>query len=129
MLFRSSVKTIISNNKISVSLSHKMTITKGEDTFTITNHKAEANSRLGELYNSAMNIYDYEMKNSFLENYSIDILYTYAPVEGTLLNCSPVVWSPYDVVNKLKNALNANIGMLKVNGDYYSLKNAGRAIL
>jgi hypothetical protein len=57
----------------------------------------------------------------FLENYSRDVLYTYAPVSGVELNCSPVSWNPYDVFERLKIALAANIGSIKVKGDYYSL--------
>lgn len=116
----SSFKVDIQNDRILVSSNQKLIITKGDIVYSISSHKTEVNSRIGGLYELAKKIYGYEQKTLFLENYTRDVLYTYAPVSGVVLNCSPVVWDPYQVVDRLKNALFANIGMLKVNGDYYS---------
>ena len=118
-----SVKTTIENDKILITLGQKITFTKGEATYVLSSHTTEVDSRLGKFYDFARKVYDYEKNSLFLENYSIDVLYSYAPVEGVKLNCSPVFWNAYDVLNKLKKALEANIGMIKVNGNYYNSKN------
>lgn len=119
----SSTSVSISDNKIKLNVNSKLVIKKGEESYSISSYNLEVDSNLGKFYNLAKKIYDYEQKSMFLENYSVDVLYNYAPVEGVALNCSPVVWNPYDVINNLKNALNANIGAIKLNGEYYSLNN------
>ena len=116
----SGVKSTIAANKITLSVNQKISVKKGSESYVLNNYAAGIDSNLGNFYAQAKKIYDYERKTNFIENYSIDTLYTYAPVSGVVLNCSPTVWNPYDVVDKLKNALQANIGMLKLNGDYYS---------
>jgi len=117
-----SAKTSIKDNLISSSLSQKLIITQGDSTFTISNHKFEVSSNLGTFYNLAKKIYGYEKSSSFLENYSSDVLYTYAPVSGVVLNCSPTIWSPYTVIDTLKKALESNIGSVRMAGNYYTLK-------
>ena len=93
----------------------------GDSKFVASRHSTEANSNLGKFYDLALKIYNYEKQNSFLENYTKDVLYTYAPVSGSILNCSPMVWDPYTIFGKLKSALEANIRSIKITGDYYSL--------
>jgi hypothetical protein len=123
----SSSKIAIDSNQISASLSQPITITKDGNTYTLRNFDIKAESNLGELYANAVKIYNYEMKSMFLENYSLDVLYNYAPVSGALTGCSPKVWQPLDVFDNLKKGLSANIGMLKINGADYSLKNKNSA--
>jgi len=120
----SGAKTIISDTKISASVSKPLIITYNGQTYTLKNFDIQTSSKLGELYTQAKAIYDYELKNSFIENYSIDVLYNYAPVSGVVINCSPAIWVPNTVFNDLKDALSANIGALKVKGNYYSNTNA-----
>ena len=118
----SGVSVVINDEKISVTLSQKIIVDYQDSSTVISSHNLEAVSSLGKLYNLATQIYNYEKNNLFLENYSMDVLYTYAPVSGVVLNCSPTIWNPYDVIAKLKNALVANIGAVKINGDYYNSK-------
>ncbi len=110
----------IENDKIKGSLNQKISIAKGESNFILSSQSFETNSQLGDFYNKAREIYNYEKKSSFLENYSIDVLYTYAPVSGSEISCSPVYWNAYEVIDKLKLALEANIGAIKINGNYYT---------
>jgi len=118
----SSASASISGNKISGSFIQPISISLEEKKVSINNHKLSASSNLGNFYDLAKKIYSYEMKTSFLENYSVDVLYNYAPVSGAALNCSPVIWSPYKVVADLKKALSANVGMIKLSGNYYTIK-------
>jgi hypothetical protein len=116
-------KTSISSDKISADVSQKIEIIFGEDKYSLTGFSVETNSKLGAFYDLAKKIYDYEKKTSFLENYSRDVLYTYAPVSGTELSCSPVIWNPSEVLGKLRTALEANIQAIKIRGNYYTSAN------
>jgi len=60
-----------------------------------------------------------------LENYSVDILRTYAPVDGFDLSCSPKIWNANIIFDTLKNATEANFITLKNSGeksDYFNLE-------
>jgi hypothetical protein len=116
----SGVSSTINSEKISVSLSQKLTVQYLDTSVTLTNHNIEQNSPLGRYYDLAKKIYDYQKNNMFLENYTMDVLYNYAPVSGVEFNCSPLIWNPYDVISRLKNALSANIGAIKMKGNYYT---------
>ena len=113
----------IRENKVEVSLDMNLKISKEEDNAVIRNHKIIVKSDLGLLYNSAKKIYEYEQKNLFLENYAVDTLRLYAPVDGVKLTCSPMIWSGNDVFEGLKDAIEVNTATLKTKGGSYSLKN------
>jgi len=121
-----SVSTTIENNKITIQVNQKLTLSDNTTTSVIENHNSEFSSSLGNLYQLSKNIYDYENQNLFLENYAKDVLYIYAPVTGTNLSCSPMIWSPYNVFDKLKRALEANIQLIKLKGKYYTLQDSNR---
>ncbi len=118
-----SARTTINSGEISVSLNQEMIVSYGNDTYIIKAHAANVNSRLGRFYELAKEIYDYEQSEMFLENYSVDVLYTYAPVSGAELSCSPMIWNPNDVFSNLRTALEQNIQMLKIPGSYYTSSN------
>jgi hypothetical protein len=119
------VKTSVEilNDYINVKFNGNIVIGKGNSTTTKTSHDLRVDSSFGSLYDAARVIYDKEKNGAFLENYSTDVLYSYAPVTGSELSCSPKIWNAQDVANDIKNGLSANIGALKVQGDYYTLKN------
>ncbi len=98
----------INDDAVSVDLSMDMTLEKGNDTAVVKNHNKVINSNLGALYNSAMQVYDYEQKSFFLENHSIDVLRLYAPVDGIEISCSPKIWSADKVFDDLQTALEQN---------------------
>ena len=111
----------ISDSKVDVNLNFQMGVTKGEDSAVINSHKISVGSKIGNFYNYARKIYSNERKNKFLEDYGVDVLRLYAPVDGMELTCSPKVWSQNDVKTKLVEALEANTQTIKIKGDYYSL--------
>ena len=121
-----SVSVVIEDEKITIYVNQKLTISDNSSTAIIESHNSEFNSDFGKLYNLAKEIYSYENQNLFLESYAKDVLYIYAPVTGTNLSCSPMIWSPYDVFNKLKRALEANIQLIKLKGEYYTLQDSNR---
>ncbi len=98
----------IKNNKVDVSLKMNLKINYGNDTSLISNHKVSVASNLGELYNTAKTVYAKEKSEAFLENYGIDIMRLYAPVDGVELSCAPKTWNAEDVFNNLKDAIETN---------------------
>jgi hypothetical protein len=48
-----------------------------------------------------------------LENYSVDVLRLYAPVDGVEITCSPKIWNADNIFGDLKGAIEANIIALK----------------
>ncbi|VVB82787.1 Uncharacterised protein [uncultured archaeon] len=98
----------IKNNNVDVSVNMNMKISFGNDTSLIQNHKVSIASDLGALYNSAKIIYSKEKSEAFLENYGIDTMRLYAPVDGVELSCSPKTWNADDVFNNLKDAIETN---------------------
>ena len=108
---------IISDSNIRVDLGMDMEIRKGEDAGQIKKHSVKINSNLGKLYNSAKKVYSYEQDNLFLEEYAVDTLRLYAPVDGVEITCSPKMWIAEDVFDELKQAVEANTLALKTKGD------------
>lgn len=113
----------ISKNVVGVSLDMPLSLSRNEKSEIKSKHNVNVFSKLGKFYDLANEIYNKEKENSFLENYSIDVMYNYAPVTDVEISCSPKVWNAQDVANDLKSGLSANIGAIKLEGDYYSLKN------
>ncbi len=98
----------IKNSNVDVRLSMNMKISKGEDNALITTHQISVKSTLGALYTSAKSIYQKEQKELFLENYGIDNLRLYAPVDGVEISCSPKTWYADKVFSGLQDAIETN---------------------
>lgn len=98
----------IGNGDVRVKLNMNMQITKGEDNALVENHEVTVKSNLGALYNSAKTLYNKEQKELFLENYGVDNLRLYAPVDGVELTCSPKTWDAEKVFEDLKEAIETN---------------------
>ncbi len=88
-----------------------------------TTHKVEVQSKIGKFYDLAKRVYTKEKDDAFLEYYSVDVLNSYAPVDGVELQCSPKIWKTPEVVSDLKKGLSANIGAIKFKGNYYTANN------
>jgi hypothetical protein len=116
---RSEVK--IGENKVEINLKMPLAMEKGEDQIVVNTHKISVKSKLGSLYEDARKIYDYEQDSLFLENYGVDILRLYAPVDGVELTCAPLVWTAGEVFEELQGAIEANTLALKVKNGAYTL--------
>lgn len=93
----------------------------GEEIATISEHKISTKSNFGSLFNDASTIFDYQQEKFFLENYSLDVLRLYAPVDGIEISCAPKIWQKSQVENETKKALEANLAFIKVKGTDYNL--------
>ncbi len=105
----------IKDNTVEINLRMDMKFNKGEDSVLVTNHKVSVASNLGSLYKSAKTIYEKEQKELFLENYGVDNLRLYAPVDGVAITCSPKTWDANEVYNNLQEAIETNTLALSTN--------------
>jgi len=112
----------IRKDGVDVSLEMEIGFEKEEESVVIKNHEIEINSKLGMLYDSAIEIYQKEQVDLFLENYAVDNLRLYAPVDGVELTCSPLTWNADEVFDELQKAIEANTLALKTEGGDYSLQ-------
>lgn len=114
----------IFDNKIVASISYPLTIKHGDVSTRFSKHEIEIQSQTGKFYKTAKNIYDKEQKSFFLENYTLDVLSLYAPMSDTEISCSPKIWLKQDIEKDIKDALEANVQALKVEGNYYKIKDS-----
>lgn len=115
------IKSRIEGHLIEVEVKQDLGIWREDISWTKEKHVEETNSELGNFYDLAEKIYKNNKETMFLENYGIDILRMYAPVDGVEIGCSPKIWSAYEVRDDLIESLEVNIPMIKVKGDYYEL--------
>ena len=112
----------IRKGEVEVILDMNLGIEKAEESVVVSNHNIIVKTKLGDLYESAKKIYDYEQETLFLENYGIDVLRLYAPVDGVELTCSPLIWNANDVFEELKLGIEANTMALRAKTNEFTLK-------
>jgi hypothetical protein len=110
------VNVQISDSKINVGVTNNLVLKRENSTAMKSKFNVEVNSNFGELYSEARNIYDKQREEAFLENYTVDILSLYTPVDGVEISCSPKIWKSREVVDGLQDALVANIESINING-------------
>ncbi len=114
------VSVLIEDKNVLVSVDSDLSVFKEEESAVKSNHKVSVTSNLGNLYDSAIKIYNFEKNNAFLEDYALDVLQTYAPVDGVEIQCSPKIWKTPEVVDELQKALSSNIGAIRFENSFYS---------
>lgn len=113
----------INDGSVDVNLNQEISASKDEGSARKSSYSVSVASKLGKFYSVALNLYNRQAKDAFLENYTIDVLNLYAPVSGVAIQCSPKIWNTREVVDDLQNALEANIASIKFDGNYYVLAN------
>jgi hypothetical protein len=103
----------INANDVILDLTMDFSVLIGEDSYLVKKHKITLNSELGALYNSALKVYNKEQEKLFLEEYALDTLRLYAPVDGVEMTCSPKIWNANDIFDELQSAIEANTLALK----------------
>tara|TARA_Y100000034_G_C6890951_1_gene409833 strand:+ start:104 stop:2044 length:1941 start_codon:yes stop_codon:yes gene_type:complete len=84
-------------------------------------YSLNVDSKIGKFYKIARDVYDLERNTVFLENYAVDVLHNYAPVDGVEIQCAPKIWKTPEVVKEIKDGLQANLAAVKLEGSYYRL--------
>lgn len=106
---------------VNINIGVGLGIAKAEETGFVRNHEVVIDSKLGSLYDSAVEVYEYEQDTLFLENYGIDVLRMYAPVDGFELQCSPLVWNAQEVFDELQGAIEDNTLSLRTKNNEFVL--------
>ncbi len=117
------VNADIKEDKVLIDANLGLQISRGEERILVKNHEVFINSKLGKLYSDAMEIYEYEQDTLFLENYGVDFLRTYAPVDGVEIDCSPKTWNAEEIFDDLEEAIESNTIALRNSEGNYELKN------
>jgi hypothetical protein len=116
------VNVEIRDENVDVAVDLNLVIEKGDSKERKSKHDVRVDSEFGRMYSLARDVYSKQKKDALFESYGVDTLYNYVPVTGSEMSCSPLVWNPQEVVDDLKQGLSANVGALKLDGDYYELK-------
>lgn len=117
-------KVSVSDSSVSAVVSGKLEVGKDGESAVVSSRNIQVQSMIGSMLDEALKIYSKEKTEAFLENYSVDVLRLNSPVDGTLIQCNPQMWSTDSVKDDLQSALEANIASLKFdgkNGDYFSV--------
>jgi len=117
------VTTTIRTSNIRTSVDADLVMKFENDSAVISTHTTQINSNLGKFYALALDVYNKEKQAAFLENYTVDMLYLYAPTTDTELSCSPKVWLLENISNDLKNAFESNLLFIRPGSTnkYYNL--------
>ncbi len=123
MLNVTKVTTTIRTSNIAAVVSADLVMKFGNESAVVSTHNTQINSNLGKFYALALNVYNKEKQAAFLENYTVDMLYLYAPTTDTVLSCSPKVWTLQNISNDLKNAFESNLPFIRPGSPskYYNL--------
>lgn len=120
--FETSSGTVeIEDKLVRLNLEMDLSLLRNNDSVIVSDHVVEVSSQLGELYSAAIEIYEYEQESLFLENYGVDNLRSYAPVDGVEIDCSPLVWNAEEVFDELEEAIELNTLALRTRGNDFSL--------
>jgi len=110
----------INEDSVEVTVNSDLSISRGNESVFADRHEISINSEIGALYDSAKKIYDYEQASLFLEDYGLDTLRLYAPVDGVELRCSPLTWDANEIFNDLSGAIEANTLALDTKSGIFS---------
>jgi len=122
-----SVSAGIKENSVDLGVTNQITIFKGEQSVSVTSHEFSVASKLGKFYDMAVDVYDYEKENMFLEKYALDVMRLYAPVDGVELSCTPKIFIDSEIREDLYEGLDINMNSIKLKGGYYDLSSKERS--
>ena len=122
----SNARVTIRDTQVDVHVDSTLTASKGSSSAQQTSYDIVVNSKFGKLYQNALKLYDLEKSSSFLEDYTVDVIRLYAPVDGVEISCSPKIWKSSEVMDNIQSALEQNIATLKFSGDDYTISDPKR---
>ncbi len=120
------VEVNILEGKVEASVDSPLSVSRADETATKDSYNIEIESKFGKFYNLASEIYNEEVSEAFLENYAVDVLYNYAPVDGVEIQCGPKIWQTREVMDSLRTGLQENFQTIRFQGDYYTLVGENR---
>jgi len=118
------VDVTIKDLKVDVSIKNSIGFYFENDSAVLNQETFSIDSKLGKFYSLALDVYNYEKTNVFLEKYALDVMRLYAPVDGSDIGCKPKIFIDEQIKQNLSLALAENIAALKLDGSYYTLTDA-----
>ena len=116
----------IEDENVNVKVNSDLEVLKEDVSARKSFYELNVGTKFGKFYNLAKQVYSDEKEKAFLEEYALDVLYLYAPVDGVELQCGPRIWSTVSVMNELREGLENNFETLKFSGNYYQLSDERR---
>ena len=120
------VEAEINKRDVELKVNSKITIFKEEQSVVVNSHKFSVSSKLGKFYDMAIDVYNFEKVDMFLENYALDVMRLYAPVTGTEISCAPKIFIDEEIREDIVAGLASNIPSIKLDGSYYDLSSKER---
>ena len=120
------VNVDIQSSEVLVSVENRVSAAREDRSAFKESYEISVPSRLGLLYEEARGIYEKQANEGFLEEYALDVLRYYAPVDGVLVQCTPGVWQTREVVDSLKGGFEDNLAAVKISDeeDYFSISHS-----
>jgi len=104
----------INDREVVVNLRENTVYTYQSLTSNVNSHNVKINSDLGKMYSKAIEIFNNELQEMFLENYTLDVLRLYTPVDGVEISCAPKVWRTSEIFDDMSKALEANVPQIRL---------------
>ena len=112
------VGVLIEDSLVAIRVDAPLAVYKEDRSARRSSHEVFVESKLKNLYDAAIDVYSAEKNYVFLENYALDVMQSYAPVDGVEVQCAPKIWKTPDVVKEIKDGLAANIGAVRFEGPF-----------
>ncbi len=117
------VNVKIENEKVIADVISDITVTRGIVQERKTNHQVEIKTKLGSFFELAKRIYKKQKEEMIFEQYAVDVLRLYAPVDGVEQSCAPKVWNTQSVMRDIRNGLESNMQTIRFKGEYADVTN------
>ncbi len=120
----SEVEIDIGNEAVIADTSMFLEVRYKETAQTFTRFKTISDVPLGRLYSRALELFEYEARTGFVENFTLEtmVVYDEIPFSGVDFECTPRTWLKTQVVQDLKSILALNIPTLKIEGTDFRIK-------
>jgi hypothetical protein len=125
------VKTEMRSSDVGITVNYPMTVKpkKGNNTIELNKFSVASKRKLGQLYELASSIMEFENNNGFIENITMDIIAVangaedspYFPFEGFDIRCgNSKQWSEqFQLIPDLQDMLHYNLNYVNVKGTNY----------
>jgi len=121
-----SVSAKIKDLNVDLNVNTKLTIYYENQSAIVSGHEVSVDSKLGKFYDMALDVYNFEKSNMFLEKYALDVMRLYAPVTGTEMSCTPKIFVDEEIREDIVEGLVGTVSSLKLKGNYYDLSSQER---
>lgn len=114
----------IGNEAVIADVSMFLEVKYKETAQTFTKFRTISNVPLGRLYSRALELFEYESRTGFVENFTLEtmVVYDEIPFSGVDFECTPRTWLKTQVAQDLKSILALNIPTLKIEGTDFRIQ-------